>query len=124
MGRRDRDHDARPADADDADPVVDRDRDQVVSLDELGGDPLHLGLGHALVRLVLELDDVAAARVGAGRADEGGDRTGIVRRDLADGIVDGKRLLGEAERSTRNGRDQRDFVALLRAPCRALRSSC
>jgi hypothetical protein len=41
--------------------VVDRDAEKVVPLAERRGDPGHLRLGHALVGLVLEADDLAAA---------------------------------------------------------------
>ena len=52
----DGDDDARLPDPDDADAVVDGDGEQRVPLLQLGRDPLHLGLGHPFVGLVLEPD--------------------------------------------------------------------
>ena len=62
MGRGDGDDDARLADLDAADAVVDRDAGQVVALADLGGDLLHHGLGHVLVGLVLEVQHARPAR--------------------------------------------------------------
>ena len=73
---------------DPADAVVDRDLVDVVALLQGGGELRHHLLGHALVGLVLEVDDRAAARVAPRRAREGGDRAGLVARDLGDDRVE------------------------------------
>src|SRR3954451_5080730 len=57
------DHDARLADLDAAGAVVDRDLLDVVLRLQRVGELLHHPLGHALVGLVLEVLDVAAAGV-------------------------------------------------------------
>ena len=74
-------------------------------------DPLHLGLGHPFVGLVLEPDHLAAARLRARRAGEGGDRARVVGGDLAHGVLERERLLGEPEGAAGDGRDQRHLVA-------------
>ena len=82
---------------------MDRDGDEAMSLDEVGCDALHLGLGHSLVGLVLEVNNLAAAGVRARRPDERCDRAGIVRCHLTHGFVDDERLLREPERPPETG---------------------
>src|SRR4051812_24867037 len=86
--RGDGDHDARLADADPADAVVDGDRAELVAGLELGGDLGHDPFGHALVGLVVQVHDVPAARLAARRADEGRDRAGARVSHLVDGRVE------------------------------------
>ena len=62
MRRGDGDDDARLADVDSADAVVDRDLAQLVLRLQRGRELGHHLLGHALVGLVLEVEHVAAAR--------------------------------------------------------------
>ena len=86
--------------------VVDRDLAQLVPLAQLGRQLGHDLLGHALVRLVLEVEHVAAARARARRADERRDRARRrPSRTSRDGVLDRERLLGEPEVATRDGWD-------------------
>src|SRR5205823_3689424 len=110
--RRDGDRDARLADLDPADPVVDRDRPELVPLLELGGDLGHHLLGHLGVGLVLEIEDGPAARFPANRAEERRDGAGALVGDLLDDRLEREPLFGDAERAARDGRDQRHLVAV------------
>ena len=76
------------ADLDAAGAVVDRDRAELVLLLKLCGDLGHHLLGHPLVALVVEMDDVAAARLDARRARERRDRAGTVVAHLVDHAVE------------------------------------
>ena len=98
MRRRHGDDDARLADVDAADAVVDRDAAQAVALGEPRGQLGHDLLGHALVGLVLEVQHVAVARAVARRADERRDRAGAVAAHLVHRGVERQRLLDEPER--------------------------
>ena len=111
MWRGDGDDHTHLADVDPADPVMDRNTAQVVSLDELRGEIGHDLLGHALVRLVLEMDDLATAGVRARRADERRDRARSVVAHLGDGGIDGQRIGRESEVAARHGRDHGHLVA-------------
>ena len=110
MRRGDGDHDASLADRDAPDAVVDRDVAELVARLQLLGDLGHDLLGHALVGLVLEVRDGAAARVDARRADERRDRAGLVRCDLVDDGFEREGLVAEEERAAGDRRDQRDLV--------------
>ena len=101
MRRGDGDDDARLADLDAAEPVVDRDRGQTVALGQLGAEPREHLLRHLLVRLVVEMEDVAVAGAAAHRPDEARDRAGVGRLDLAQHRGDVERLRRRAERSRR-----------------------
>src|SRR2546429_2806079 len=114
--RRHGDHDARVADADAAHAVVDRDLGQLVLGLERRGQLGHDLLGHALVSLVVEVDDVAAAGVDARGPDEGRDRSGLGTLDLRDHGVHVERLLAEPDRAARDRRDQRHLVAVAERP--------
>ena len=70
-----------------ADSVVDRDPGQLVAIREPRRELLHDLLGHALVRLVLEVEDLPSTRVRARRPDERGDRAGAVVAHLGDRSV-------------------------------------
>jgi hypothetical protein len=74
----------RLADLDAAGPVVDRDVAEVVAPAQLFGDLRHDLLGHAGIRLVLEVRDGVSARMDSRRPDERGDRAGLVRLYLVD----------------------------------------
>ena len=69
-------------------------------------------LGHLLVGLVLEVEDVAAARAAADGADEARDRAGLGILDLAQHGRDVERAFDEAERAAADGRDDRHLVAV------------
>src|SRR4051812_6722480 len=86
--RRDGDHDARLADAHPADAVVDSYGAEVVARLQLAGDLGHDLLGHPLVRLVIEVHALAAARLAPRRADERRDRARLLVCDLGHGRVE------------------------------------
>ena len=92
------------------DAVVDRDVAQLVARLQLVGDLGHDLFGHALVGLVLEVRDRAAARMDARRADERRDRAGLVRCDLVDDGFEPRGTVAEEERASGDRRDQRDLV--------------
>ena len=110
MRRRHGDRDARLVDLDAADPVVDRDGPEVVALLEVGRDLGHHVLGHLRVSLVLEVVHGAAPRLPPYGAEERRDRPCALVGDLVDDRLEGQRFLGDAKRTSRDGRDQRDFV--------------
>ncbi len=110
MWRRDGDHHARPADVDSTDSVVDRNLAQLVAIREPSGEVGHDLLGHALVGLVFEVDDLSSAGMGTRRPDERRDRARAVVSDLRNRGVDGERLGREPEIAARDGRDDRYLV--------------
>ena len=71
---------------------------------------LHDLLGHALVRLVLEVEDVPSTRVRARRPDERGDRASAVVAHLGDRSVSRQRIGGQSEVASGDRRDDRDLV--------------
>src|SRR5439155_4292756 len=83
MRRRDGDDDARLADLDPPEPVVDGDRAQPVARGQLVAELREHRLGHLLVGLVLEVHDVAPARAAAHGADEARDRARLGILDFA-----------------------------------------
>src|SRR5262245_31464874 len=113
MRRRDRDHDARLADPQHADAVVDRYRTEVVALPELASELRHHLLGHLGVGLVLEPRHLAAARLPPYRAGEGRETAGALVGHLCGDGLERKRLLGHPERAARDRRDQRHLVAVM-----------
>jgi hypothetical protein len=112
MRRRDGDGDAGLSDLDPSHAVGDRDPAELVAARQLARDPGHLLLGHALVGLVLEMGNGAAAGPDASGADEGGDRARALVGDLGHhcGEIDG--LLGQQEIAAGDGRDERELVAV------------
>src|SRR4249919_3047272 len=94
---------ARLADVHAPDAVVDCYIGQVVAPLELGRELLHDLLGHALVRLVLEVEDVAVARAPARGPDEGRYRSRLVAANLVDGGTNRKRCVRELERPAGDG---------------------
>ena len=74
--------------------------------------------GHFHVGLVIEMKDSPAARLKSGRADEGRDRARLGGAHLVDDRIERQRFLGEKERTTRDGWDQRDLVAVAELPRR------
>ena len=83
--------------------VVDRDREQLVALLQLARQLGHHLLGHALVRLVLEIEDVAVARAVADGAEEARDRAGLVALHFAHDGVERERLGREPEVAAETG---------------------
>ena len=77
---------------------------------ELRGQIGHDLLGHALVGLVLEMDDVTPARARPRRSDERRDRAGRVVSYLGDGGVDRQGIGREPEVAAGDRRDDRDLV--------------
>src|SRR3954451_23295703 len=110
MRGRDGDDDARLADLDAPQSVVDGDRAEAVALGQLVAEPGEHRLGHLLVGLVLEMEYVAAARAAAPGADEAPDRSGLGTLDLPQHRSDVERAFDEAERAAADGRDERDLV--------------
>jgi hypothetical protein len=108
----DRDHHGGLADADVADAMVDRDLVQVVPRLQHRRDARHHRLGHLGVGLVLEALDFAAAGTAPHRARERRDRAGALVGDLGDHLVEREGALGHEEGAARDGRDQRDLVAV------------
>jgi methylmalonyl-CoA mutase, N-terminal domain len=106
------DHDALLADPNAPHAVVNRHSAEAVALSQRVGELVHHPLRHALVRLVLEVQDRTAPRLDSGGADERCDCSGTVVRDLRDGRGQIERLLAEPDRSARHRRDQRDLVAV------------
>ena len=92
--------------------MMDGDVDDVVPLAEHAADALQLGLGHALVGLVLQPDHVAAARARPGRARERRDRAGVVGGHLGDDGLERERLPGEPIGPARDRRDERHLVSV------------
>src|SRR5919106_77558 len=122
VGSGDRDHHARLSDVDPADAMVYGDLAQLVlglqRRRELGHDLL----GHSLVRLVFEVEDIPTARVRARGAGEGRNRAGFVDLHLRRDRLERERLLGEPEPTlwlkatwllcaARDRRDECDLVA-------------
>ena len=89
---------------------------------QLVREPRQHRLGHLLERLVLEIEDVAAARAAAHRADERRDGAGLVARRLGDRGPEVERLRAEAERPAGYGRDECDLVAVVQRRRPALRT--
>jgi methylmalonyl-CoA mutase, N-terminal domain len=109
---RDCDRDARLADLDPTDSVVDCHRPEVVALLEVGGDLGHHILGHLGVGLVFEVEDGLAPGLSANGSQEGRDRPGALVHYLAYHRVERERLLGDSKRAARDRRDQRHLVAV------------
>ena len=111
------DHDRRLADPDAADAVGDRDRDRGrTSRSSSAARSRHDLLGHALVRLVVEVENRAPARLDARRADEDRDAAGTLVGDLGDDRRQVERLGAEPEGAARDGRDERHLVAVGELP--------
>ena len=120
VGRGDRDPDRGLADRDDAGAVPDGGAQAAVLGDDGACDARDLLLGHARVGLVLEVEHVALARALAHRAGECRDRAGVGAADVRDQAGQVDRLGAEQDErlglgAARDGRDQRDLVAVLRA---------
>src|SRR5256714_1593616 len=113
MRRRNGDHDARLADLDPAEAMVDRDLAEVVLRFQLRAEPDEHRLGHLLERLVLEIHDVPSARAAANCADECRDRSRVLARDLVDGRLEVERLAGEPEGAAGHRRDERHLVTVV-----------
>ena len=111
MRSRDRDDDARLADLDAAHAMMDRNLAQLVSRDELRREVGHDLLGHALVGLVLEMEDVAPTRVRTRCPDERRDSAGGVVAHLRDGGLDGQRIGRESEIAAGHRRNHCDLVS-------------
>ena len=114
MRRRDGDHDARLADLDAAEPVVDR-RPRTGRGFSVSSSPSAASIGSAISSKASysRCTHVAAARAPAHGADEAS-RPRRLRRvfDLADHGGDVERLVDEPERAAGDGRDERDLVAV------------
>src|ERR1051325_10548473 len=108
----DRDRDARRADLDAPDTVVDRDRAELVALEQARSEPGHHVLGHLGVGLVLEMRDLAASRLPPHGAGERRDPAGAIVGDLRHHRLQRQRLLGDSEGAAGDRRDQRDLVAV------------
>ena len=95
-----------------ADAVGDGDGAEVVRALEVGGQLLHDLLGHALVGLVVEVENRPAAGVDARRADEDRGAARALVRHLRDDGRHVERLRAEPERAAGDGRDERHLVAV------------
>jgi len=80
---------------------------------QLARQPRHHLLRHLRVCLVLQVLDLAPARRAPDGSGERRDRAGRGRGDLLDDVGERQRLVRDAERTTRDRRDQRDLVAVL-----------
>ncbi len=97
-------------------------RAEVVRALELGGQVGHDLLGHALVGLVVEVENRPAAGMDAGRADEDRGAAGALISHLRHDGSHVERLRAEPEGAARDGRDERHLVAVGELAGRARRT--
>src|SRR6266480_2993983 len=91
---------------------MDSNRAEPVALLERLAEPSDEGLGHLLIRLVLEVDDVPVARAAADGADEARDRARLGILDLVQHSGDVDRAVDEPEGAAADRRDESHLIAV------------